>query len=133
MTAYVAFDISPIVNINKHYHRPRVSPAGVSLCAMCAALVLSGLVTTATFTLMMHCSRAAPPGMRATHYTALSTAEVLGKLSFMSLAGWLTDAVGYGPVYVGFVALALAAVPCAQRRYGIEERTRRQASNSKST
>ncbi|KAH9285381.1 Major facilitator superfamily domain-containing protein 3 [Echinococcus granulosus] len=78
---------------------------GVAL--MNATLVVSGAITTIVFTLMMECTRSeVVEGARATHYTILSTAEVLGKLLFAALgAAALTDILGYPLAYLLFLAL----------------------------
>ncbi|KAL5112134.1 Major facilitator superfamily domain-containing protein 3 [Taenia crassiceps] len=85
-----------------------VSPwFGVAL--MNATLVVSGAITTNVFTLMMECTRSeVTEGARATHYTILSTAEVLGKLLFSALgAAALTDILGYSFAYLLFLALTI--------------------------
>jgi len=73
--------------------------------------LLSGIVTTATFTLMMQCSRRAPPGVQATHYTVLATCEVVGKLAFTSACGWLTDLAGYRFLFLLFAVLSAIILP----------------------
>ncbi|VDK32934.1 unnamed protein product [Taenia asiatica] len=80
---------------------------GVAL--MNATLVVSGAITTNVFTLMMECTRSeVAEGARATHYTILSTAEVLGKLLFSALgAAALTDILGYSLAYLLFLALTI--------------------------
>lgn len=76
---------------------------------MNATLVVSGAITTNVLTLMMECTRSeVVEGARATHYTILSTAEVLGKLLFSSLgAAALTDVLGYSFAYLIFLALTI--------------------------
>ncbi|PAA56346.1 hypothetical protein BOX15_Mlig018921g3 [Macrostomum lignano] len=91
-----------------------VLPASVLL--MNASLLVSGLITTSTFALMMRCSQTAPPACRATHYTGLATLEVLGKLIFSSASGVIVDGLGYGASYVLFLVLA-ALVPAYLHRY----------------
>ena len=73
--------------------------------------LLGGIVTTATFTLMMHVSRQAPPGVQATHYTLLATVEVVGKLAFTSLCGWLVDLAGYRFLFLVFAILSAVVLP----------------------
>jgi len=73
--------------------------------------LLSGVVTTATFTLMMQCSRRAPSGVQATHYTILATCEVVGKLAFTSVCGWLADLVGYRFLFLIFAVLSAVILP----------------------
>ena len=74
------------------------------------SLLLSGIVTTATFTYMMMCSKSAPSGVQATHYTTLASLEVFGKLTFMSVAGWMVDCFGYSFMYLVFVGLGYLVV-----------------------
>jgi len=73
--------------------------------------LLSGVVTTATFTLMMQCSRRAPSGVQATHYTILATCEVVGKLAFTSVCGWLADLAGYRFLFLIFAVLSAVILP----------------------
>jgi len=73
--------------------------------------LLSGVVTTATFTLMMQCSRRAPPGVQATHYTVLATCEIVGKLAFTSVCGWLADVAGYRFLFLVFAILSAVVLP----------------------
>ena len=82
----------------------------MSVIAMSAMLLISGTVTTATFTLMMQCSQKAPSTVQATHYTVLATLEVMGKLTFSVLIGPLTDILGYNFVFVVFVLLTASVL-----------------------
>lgn len=77
---------------------------------MMLLLLLGGMVTTATFTFMMQCSRLAPPHLQATHYTMLATLEVFGKLIFMTLSGWLVDRLGFPFMYLVFSILTLVTM-----------------------
>ncbi|EPY80089.1 Major facilitator superfamily domain-containing protein 3 [Camelus dromedarius] len=70
------------------------APPGAALLSLCLQHFLGGLVTTTTFTLMMHCSQLAPSALQATHYSLLATLELLGKLLVGSLAGALADSLG---------------------------------------
>ena len=81
------------------------------MLGMCILLLISGMITTVTFTLMMQCSQLAPANIQATHYTTLATLEVFGKLMFMSVVGWLVDNFGYGPLYFVFIILSVALLP----------------------
>lgn len=77
-------------------------------------LFCAGVITTATFTLMMRLSqREAPKDLQGTHYTTLATFEVLGKLAFASVAGGFIDYFGLDAMYVVFVVLALLCIPFA--------------------
>ncbi|XP_059757469.1 major facilitator superfamily domain-containing protein 3 isoform X2 [Balaenoptera ricei] len=82
---------------------------GAALLSLCLQHFLGGLVTTATFTLMMRCSQLAPSALQATHYSLLATLELLGKLLMGTLAGALADSLG--PRLCFFVFLALSAAP----------------------
>lgn len=78
---------------------------------MNVTLFVSGAITTAMFTLMMQCTRAVSlVGTQATHYTVLSTAEVLGKLLFSAIAASLADWLGYAVANVIFLALSLLPI-----------------------
>lgn len=57
---------------------------------------------------MMFCSKQAPHNLQAAHYTTLATAEVLGKLLFVSLtSGWLVELFGYTMVHLGYVMISV--------------------------
>jgi len=73
--------------------------------------LLSGVVTTTTFSLMMQCSRHAPTDIQATHYTVLATCEVVGKLAFTSVCGWLADFAGYRFLFLIFAVLSAIILP----------------------
>nr|KAF6270814.1 major facilitator superfamily domain containing 3 [Myotis myotis] len=82
---------------------------GAVLLSLCLQHFLGGLVTTATFTLMMCCSQLAPSALQATHYSLLATLELLGKLLLGTLAGALADSLGLHFCFSLF--LALSAIP----------------------
>ncbi|XP_037658935.1 major facilitator superfamily domain-containing protein 3 isoform X3 [Choloepus didactylus] len=82
---------------------------GVALLSLCLQHFLGGLVTSATFTLMMRCTQHAPRTLQATHYSLLATLELLGKLLLSTLAGALADGLGLRPCFSLF--LALSALP----------------------
>lgn len=71
----------------------------------------AGVVTTATFTLMMSLSQEVAPGAQATHFSILATAEVVGKLLMISLSGVLVDYIGYCGFFGLCWILALAVLP----------------------
>ncbi|KAK3098928.1 hypothetical protein FSP39_024370 [Pinctada imbricata] len=83
----------------------------LSIVSMCAMLLVSGTVTTATFTMMMQCSQMAPQSIQATHYTNLATLEVLGKLTFSVLIGYVADSMGYQFIFVLFIILTAIIIP----------------------
>ena len=60
---------------------------------------------------MMRLSQTAPENIKGTHYTTLATFEVLGKLSFAAISGYLIDTFGLETLYVLFVLLAFMTVP----------------------
>jgi MFS family permease len=79
-------------------------------------LFSAGVITTATFTIMMRLSqKEAPAALAGSHYTTLATFEILGKLAFAGVAGGLMDLFGMEAMYVAFVALA-AVCPMLSRR-----------------
>ncbi|CAL8095187.1 unnamed protein product [Calicophoron daubneyi] len=81
-----------------------------ALC-MNVTLFFSGAITTVVFTLMMHCTRSeSSVRTQATHYTVLSTAELLGKLIFGVVAASFTDWVGYGVANIAFFLLSLLPI-----------------------
>lgn len=82
---------------------------GATLLSICVQQFLGGVVTTATFTVMMHCSQLAPRALQATHYSFLATLELLGKLLPGILAGVLADGLGPRLCFTAF--LALSALP----------------------
>lgn len=82
---------------------------GAALLSLCLQQFLGGVVTTATFTVMMHCSQLAPRARQATHYSLLATLELLGKLLPGTLAGVLAD--GLGPRLCFAVFLVLSGLP----------------------
>lgn len=81
---------------------------------MCLMLLVSGIVTTATFTLMMQCSKRAPSHVQASHYTTLATLEVVGKLLFSVSLGSVTDAIGYENVFILFLVLTTLVISFLQ-------------------
>ncbi|XP_072017673.1 major facilitator superfamily domain-containing protein 3-like [Amphiura filiformis] len=93
-----------------------LSSYGLCIGSMCLLQLIGGAITTATFTLMMQCSQSAPDHIQATHYTALATLEVMGKLSLMAVIGFVTDAVGYFVVFCLFIGLSLLVFPLLKIR-----------------
>ncbi|XP_039110068.1 major facilitator superfamily domain-containing protein 3 isoform X1 [Hyaena hyaena] len=79
---------------------------GAALLSLCLQHFLGGLVTTTTFTLMMHCTQLAPSALQATHYSLLATLELLGKLFLGSLSGALADSLGSHICFSFFLALS---------------------------
>ncbi|KAH8872539.1 Major facilitator superfamily domain-containing protein 3 [Schistosoma japonicum] len=79
-------------------------------------LFVSGAITTTMFTLMMHCTRSeTSKEYQATHYCILSSAELLGKLIFGTIAAYFTDVFGYGVAYLCFLLLSLLPIQYVHR------------------
>ncbi|XP_022100516.1 major facilitator superfamily domain-containing protein 3-like isoform X2 [Acanthaster planci] len=93
--------------ISCNYSDTSVPFYGPCVLAMWLLQLIGGAITIATFTLMMQCSQNAPLCIQATHYTALATLEVMGKLTFMSVAGWLVDMLGYTSMFCLFITLSV--------------------------
>ena len=72
--------------------------------------VISGMITTLTFTLMVACSQKCPRTLSATHYSTLATFEVLGKLYMTSVSGTIVDVIGYGKFFFMCTVLTLPPV-----------------------
>jgi len=83
----------------------------LSILCLVLANLCAGLMTTACFTAMMSLSQSAPASIQSSHYSLLSTMEVLGKLMFASVAGFLIDLAGLETVFILFVAFAILTVP----------------------
>uniref|UniRef100_A0A8C5PLG1 Major facilitator superfamily domain-containing protein 3 n=1 Tax=Leptobrachium leishanense TaxID=445787 RepID=A0A8C5PLG1_9ANUR len=69
----------------------------LQVCVLLSLVVqhfLAGVITTVTFSLMMHCTRQAEKNIQATHYSLLSSLEVLGKVCFSAVSGLLVDYLG---------------------------------------
>ena len=81
----------------------------------------AGMITTATFTTMMRISQTAETEVQSTHYSLLATMEVLGKLMFASVAGWMIDMFGLEPVFQLFVVFAVMTVPILWLRPQLED------------
>ncbi|MBN3297812.1 major facilitator superfamily domain-containing protein 3 [Amia ocellicauda] len=83
---------------------------GAAIVSISAQHFLGGLITTLTFTVMMHCTQKADERIQATHYSFLATLEVLGKLTFSALVGWVVDCIGFPASFFLFLILSAAAV-----------------------
>ncbi|XP_040847546.1 major facilitator superfamily domain-containing protein 3 [Ochotona curzoniae] len=88
---------------------PTAMLRGAALLSLCLQHFLGGLVTTATFTVMMRCSQLAPRALQATHYSLLATLELLGKLLLGALSGALADGLGLRLCFC--LLLTLSALP----------------------
>lgn len=85
------------------------------LLLMGLLLLLSGAITSTTFTVMMRCSRLASPWLQGTHYAVLSTVETLGKVIFVSFVGIVVDHLGYQATFLGLLLLSFASVQVLRR------------------
>ncbi|KAA3680840.1 uncharacterized protein DEA37_0005305 [Paragonimus westermani] len=96
------------------------SPNGsfvLGVACMNLTLFVSGAITTVMFTLMMQCTRSESSSQtHATHYTILSTAELLGKLIFGIIASPFTDLVGYTMANLAFLLVSLLPIWFVQTR-----------------
>ncbi|KAJ7338230.1 hypothetical protein JRQ81_010942 [Phrynocephalus forsythii] len=81
-----------------------------SVLSICLQHFIAGLITTLAFSMMMHCSQKARESIQATHYSFLSTLEVLGKLVFSTLAGSLVDGLGFVSAFGVFLSLSFVSV-----------------------
>ncbi|XP_072855750.2 major facilitator superfamily domain-containing protein 3 isoform X3 [Pogona vitticeps] len=81
-----------------------------AVLSICLQHFVAGLITTLTFSMMMHCSQKARESIQATHYSFLATLEVLGKLVFSTLAGSLVDGLGFVSAFGIFLSLSFLSV-----------------------
>ncbi|XP_054841439.1 major facilitator superfamily domain-containing protein 3 [Eublepharis macularius] len=81
-----------------------------AVLSICIQHFIAGLVTTLTFSVMMHCAQKAEERVQATHYSFLATLEVLGKLLFSTMVGSLVDWLGFVSAFCIFLSLSLASV-----------------------
>lgn len=115
---FLPLDKKKIVHCNQSFPPSNItwflySPV-LAIISMCLMLLVSGIVTTATFTLMMQCSKRAPSHIQASHYTTLATLEVVGKLLFSVSLGSVTDAIGYENVFILFLVLTTLVISFLQ-------------------
>ncbi|XP_067886061.1 major facilitator superfamily domain-containing protein 3 isoform X1 [Heterodontus francisci] len=83
---------------------------GAAVLSIILQHFLGGLITTLTFTIMMLCTQKAEERIQATHYTFLSSFEVLGKLTCSAIAGILVDSIGFPFSFCIFLLLSLLAI-----------------------
>ncbi|XP_044130058.1 major facilitator superfamily domain-containing protein 3 [Bufo gargarizans] len=76
---------------------------------------LAGVITTATFTLMMLCTRQCHKRVQASHYSLLSSLEVLGKVVFSAVSGLLVDSLGVSASFSLFIVLSCLPLLHLQR------------------
>lgn len=95
------------------FGRPKNVYFGVA--GMLVLNLVSGMITTVVFTMMMGMSQKLQRGLRSTHFAFLCTVEVVGKLAASVLVGPCIDLVGKTPTY--FVMTALTALSIATVRH----------------
>lgn len=72
--------------------------------------LISGMITTVVFTMMMASSQKLQKGFRSTHFSFMCTVEVLGKLAASVLVGPCIDLVGKTPTYFVMTALTTLSI-----------------------
>ncbi|XP_075525626.1 major facilitator superfamily domain-containing protein 3-like [Dermacentor variabilis] len=90
------------------FGRPKNVYFGVT--AMLGLNLISGMITTVAFTMMMSMSQTLQRGLRSTHFSFLCTVEVVGKLAASVLVGPCIDLVGKTPTYFVMTALIIASI-----------------------
>ncbi|KAL1433684.1 hypothetical protein MTO96_012222 [Rhipicephalus appendiculatus] len=90
------------------FGRPKNVYFGVA--GMLTLNLVSGMITTVVFTMMMGMSQTLQRGLRSTHFSFLCTVEVVGKLAASILVGPCIDVVGKTPTYFVMTALAVASI-----------------------
>lgn len=93
-----------------------------AIAAAMVMLLISGMVTTVTFTFMMQCSRGAHTSIQATHYTILATVEVFG--TSINISAWHFslnfNTITYSVIKYLFDTLPLPAFPISHKKSKIE-------------
>lgn len=92
---------------NEHYISIYFSSGIVSMCSLSFT---SGVISTASFTLMMKVSRVCKGETQASHYSALASIEIAGKLVFATLAGFIIESLGMASAFLTFTVLC--TLPC---------------------
>ena len=82
----------------------------VGVLSICSLSYSSGLITTATFTLMMKGSRICERKSQATHYSFLASVEVAGKLVLAVISGFIIDFIGITSSFAVFLVLSFLPV-----------------------
>lgn len=90
------------------FGRPNNVYFGVA--AMLGLNLISGMITTVVFTMMMSMSQTLQRGLRSMHFSFLCTVEVVGKLATSILVGPCIDLVGKTPTYFVMTALCAATI-----------------------
>ena len=81
---------------------------GLSVLSLVVLSFTSGIISTASFALMMKASRESPRA--SSHHAALASVEIGGKLVFASLAGFLVEGLGMAAACLLFAVLCV--LPC---------------------
>ncbi|XP_053169704.1 major facilitator superfamily domain-containing protein 3 isoform X2 [Hemicordylus capensis] len=81
-----------------------------AVLSICIQHLVGGLITTLTFSIMMHCTQKAKESIQATHYSFLATLEVLGKLVFSAIVGTLVDWLDFVPAFCVCLGLSCASI-----------------------
>lgn len=81
-----------------------------SILCLNMIFLTGGVVSTLTFTLIMQLSQHAPSHCQASHYTVITSADVLGKLLFSAVFGALIQWTSYPFVFAIFSALSALAI-----------------------
>lgn len=79
----------------------------VGILSICFLSYSSGLISTASFTLMMQVSRLCQKKTQASHYSAVASVEITGKLVFAILAGFIIDYAGMASSFALFSVLSM--------------------------
>ncbi|KAM4608083.1 major facilitator superfamily domain-containing protein 3 [Discoglossus pictus] len=82
----------------------------VLLLSLVVQHFLAGVVTTLTFSLMMRCTQQADREIQASHYSLLSSLEVLGKVTFSAISGILVDYLGVTGSFSLFIAFSFLPI-----------------------
>ncbi|CAN8001505.1 unnamed protein product [Ixodes hexagonus] len=93
----------------------RPSNVYVGVSSMLFLNLISGMITTVVFTIMMTRSQRVAKGYKTTHFSFLCTVEVLGKLLFSILVGPCIDLIGKPATY--FVMTAFTAFTVVTVKY----------------
>ncbi|XP_053655070.1 major facilitator superfamily domain-containing protein 3 isoform X3 [Cherax quadricarinatus] len=77
----------------------------IGIASLCSLSYSSGIISTASFTLMMRVSRECTTETQASHYSVLASVEIAGKLLFATAAGFIIDSVGMSWTFTLFIIL----------------------------
>lgn len=86
-------------------HIPGLTDLYVGVTSLLILNLISGMITTTAFTMMMTCSQKMPRGIRSTYFSLLCTVEVVGKLAFSIFVGPLVDVFGKSSAHLAMTAL----------------------------